>query len=505
MSQTLFGPGLNPLRDPRDKRLPRIAGPCSMVMFGVTGDLARKKLMPAIYDLSNRGLLPPGFALVGFARRDWEDQDFGNVVHDSVRTHARTPFQEEVWRQLAEGLRFVPGTFDDPKAFEQLATTLRGLDEERGTGGNHAFYLSIPPGNFAGVCEQLQRSGLTEQHGDSWRRVVIEKPFGHDLASARALNDIVEVTVRADGSEIRRYIQDRTVIEDTESSIDLAIHGWGLHNYPERLSYSATPPDFGSLVIQRRRWSNGGLLILPKMWRHWRERRRRGEHTRFGEVALRVNYMASTCWASIGLVLLLAYPFQDKLLSPFAVLAALPYFLAMAGDLRRSGYKRSDIFRIYAFNLVLLPVNLAGVLKSVQQMVTGRKIPFARTPKVRNRTASPVLFALVPWLLVAFCGYSAVRDFNAAHWGNFAFDCFNGALTLYGIVAYMGIWNSVHDIVAGLIDRLYVVEPGRPVDHSLRIQGPTWREVLDQGTSRSSGVALGEDVQDPGTRRLPVG
>lgn len=362
------------------------------------------------------------------------------------------------------------------------------------------------PGSFtrlerlAGATTDLQHivhQGMTQYDATFWvgANAVLRKS---------ALNDIVEVTVRADGSEIRRYIQDRTVIEDTESSIDLAIHGWGLHNYPERLSYSATPPDFGSLVIQRRRWSNGGLLILPKMWRHWRERRRRGEHTRFGEVALRVNYMASTCWASIGLVLLLAYPFQDKLLSPFAVLAALPYFLAMAGDLRRSGYKRSDIFRIYAFNLVLLPVNLAGVLKSVQQMVTGRKIPFARTPKVRNRTASPVLFALVPWLLVAFCGYSAVRDFNAAHWGNFAFDCFNGALTLYGIVAYMGIWNSVHDIVAGLIDRLYVVEPGRPVDHSLRIQGPTWREVLDQGTSRSSGVALGEDVQDPGTRRLPV-
>ena len=212
MSQTLFGPGLNPLRDPRDKRLPRIAGPCSMVMFGVTGDLARKKLMPAIYDLSNRGLLPPGFALVGFARRDWEDQDFGNVVHDSVRTHARTPFQEEVWRQLAEGLRFVPGTFDDPKAFEQLATTLRGLDEERGTGGNHAFYLSIPPGNFAGVCEQLQRSGLTEQHGDSWRRVVIEKPFGHDLASARALNDIVETVFPPDSVfRIDHYLGKETV------------------------------------------------------------------------------------------------------------------------------------------------------------------------------------------------------------------------------------------------------------------------------------------------------
>src|SRR3712207_7493779 len=73
----------NPLRDPQDRRLPRIAGPCGMVLFGVTGDLSRKKVMPAIYDLANRGLLPPGFSLVGFARRDWADQDFADIVHDS--------------------------------------------------------------------------------------------------------------------------------------------------------------------------------------------------------------------------------------------------------------------------------------------------------------------------------------------------------------------------------------------------------------------------------------
>ncbi|MYR56600.1 glucose-6-phosphate dehydrogenase, partial [Streptomyces sp. SID625] len=76
---------VNPLRDPRDRRLPRIAGPSGLVIFGVTGDLSRKKLMPAVYDLANRGLLPPGFSLVGFARRDWEDQDFAQVVHDAVK------------------------------------------------------------------------------------------------------------------------------------------------------------------------------------------------------------------------------------------------------------------------------------------------------------------------------------------------------------------------------------------------------------------------------------
>jgi glucose-6-phosphate 1-dehydrogenase len=188
---TQIEPALNPLRDPRDKRLPRVAGPCVLVLFGVTGDLARKKLLPAIYDLANRGLLPPGFAVVGFARRDWEHQDFRQVAHDAVKEHARTPFREDVWNQLSEGIHFVPGTFDDDEAFERLATTVRELDEKRGTGGNYAFYLSIPPKFFQDVVKQLQRSGLSKPSEDSWRRVVIEKPFGHDLASAQQLNDIL--------------------------------------------------------------------------------------------------------------------------------------------------------------------------------------------------------------------------------------------------------------------------------------------------------------------------
>ncbi len=212
MSPARVAHGVNPLRGPTDRRLPRIAGPCSLVLFGVTGDLARKKLMPAIYDLANRGLLPPGFSLVGFARRDWAAQDFGKVVHDAVREHARTPFSEDVWRNLSEGFRFVPGTFDDPASFDLLAETVKELDEHRGTGGNHAFYLSIPPGFFAQVCEQLERSGLSTASGDSWRRVIIEKPFGHDLASAKALNDIVEGVFPPDSVfRIDHYLGKETV------------------------------------------------------------------------------------------------------------------------------------------------------------------------------------------------------------------------------------------------------------------------------------------------------
>ncbi|MBE7700434.1 glucose-6-phosphate dehydrogenase [Oerskovia sp. Sa1BUA8] len=202
----------NPLRDPRDLRLPRIAGPSGLVIFGVTGDLARKKLMPAVYDLANRGLLPPGFALTGFARRDWADQDFAKVVRDAVEQYARTPFREATWKQLAEGIRFVQGEFDDEQAFERLRTTVEELDKERGTGGNHAFYLSVPPSAFPLVCEQLSRSGLSRSGEDAWRRVVIEKPFGHDLTSARELNDVVSKVFSPDSVfRIDHYLGKETV------------------------------------------------------------------------------------------------------------------------------------------------------------------------------------------------------------------------------------------------------------------------------------------------------
>src|ERR1700712_3315763 len=212
MSPVEITPTFNPLRLPSDRRLNRIAGPSALIIFGVTGDLARKKLMPAVYDLANRGLLPPGFALVGFARRDWEDQDFAQVVHDSVAQYARTPFDEDVWKQLAEGIRFVQGEFDDDAAFLELKKTLAELDQTRGTMGNHAFYLSIPPKSFPQVTEQLRRSGLADQVGDEWRRVVIEKPFGSDLKTARELNAVVESVFPPDSVfRIDHYLGKETV------------------------------------------------------------------------------------------------------------------------------------------------------------------------------------------------------------------------------------------------------------------------------------------------------
>ncbi|WP_405013583.1 glucose-6-phosphate dehydrogenase [Kitasatospora sp. NBC_01539] len=203
---------VNPLRDPADRRLPRIAGPSGLVIFGVTGDLSRKKLMPAIYDLANRGLLPPGFSLVGFARREWEDEDFAQVVRKAVEEHARTPFREEVWQQLAKGMRFVQGDFGDDEAFDTLRKTIEELDRAQGTGGNFAFYLSVPPKFFPTVVQQLKKHGLTDPPKGSWRRAVIEKPFGHDLESAQELNRIVhEVFPRDEVFRIDHYLGKETV------------------------------------------------------------------------------------------------------------------------------------------------------------------------------------------------------------------------------------------------------------------------------------------------------
>ncbi|MBC9927928.1 MULTISPECIES: glycosyltransferase family 2 protein [unclassified Leucobacter] len=317
-----------------------------------------------------------------------------------------------------------------------------------------------------------------------------------------ALEDIVEVEV-VGGFEIRTYIQDRTVIEDTESSVDLGTHGWSLVNYPERLSYSATPPDFGSLVVQRRRWANGGLLILPKFWDQLGARRLKRERVLLSEFLLRANYMASISWASFGLVLLLAYPFDGRLLSPFVLAAALPYFIAMGSDLRESGHRFSDIFRIYGFNLVLLPVNIAGVVKSFQQMITGEKIPFARTPKVKDRTAAPAIYVIVPYVIVAFSIFTLLRDIPEQNWGNVIFASFNALMAAGAIRAYIGIRNSFVDVWLGFLGWLHVprkekrkapedlVDPSQPVN---------WEGILYYGDRR-----LNRDLRGQRDRRRRIG
>jgi EAL domain-containing protein (putative c-di-GMP-specific phosphodiesterase class I)/cellulose synthase/poly-beta-1,6-N-acetylglucosamine synthase-like glycosyltransferase len=300
--------------------------------------------------------------------------------------------------------------------------------------------------------QHIAHQGLTFYDATFWvgANAVIRK---------RALDDIVRISYLGDW-ELRQYIRDKTVIEDTESTIDLAIHGWRLLNVTERLSYSATPPDFGSLCIQRRRWSNGGLLILPKLVSEWRSKRRRGTRMRFGELYLRANYMASIAWSSLGLLILLAFPFRATLISPLLGLVAVPYFLAMATDLRYCGYKRFDALRIYGFNLVLIPVNLAGSGASLIQAITATKGTFGRTPKIRSRTVAPFFFVVAPFLVLLLAVYTFQHAYRHQHWENAAFAGFNTLFGLYAIVAYIGIRNSIVDIWVHL--KSVITKPTRP-------------------------------------------
>ncbi|MEU4157554.1 EAL domain-containing protein [Actinoplanes sp. NPDC026670] len=303
----------------------------------------------------------------------------------------------------------------------------------------------------------------------------------------KALDDICEATYEGDW-EIKRYIQDRTVIEDTESTIDLGVHGWTLYNYPERMAYSATPPDFGSLAIQRQRWANGGLLILSRLKDQFRAKTARGQKNRFGELFLRVNYMASIFWSSICLVIMLAYPFNADLLNPVLLLVSVPYFMMMAADLKYVGYKRMDIFRIYGFNLILLPVNLSGSFASILQLLTGEKSQFKRTPKVRNRTTAATTYLLAPLALIALCAYTVVRDVQLSQWANLVFAVINLVLASYAMIAFVGLGNTVVDLLTHLKGWLY-----RPVQpKKSRPATATAKPASGHGESRAMAGAIGD-------------
>jgi cellulose synthase/poly-beta-1,6-N-acetylglucosamine synthase-like glycosyltransferase/chitodextrinase len=294
---------------------------------------------------------------------------------------------------------------------------------------------------IAGATTDLQHivhQGLTYYNATFWvgANAVIRK---------KALDQIAETSYIGDW-EIRQYIKDRTVIEDTESTIDLGLHDWRLFNYPERLSYSATPPDFGSLSIQRRRWANGGLLILGKLHRTSRARRAAGNRIKRSELFLRWNYMASISWSSASLLILLAFPFSATLISPLLGVIALPYFIAMASDLRYCGYKRLDVFRIYGFNLILLGVNLAGTLSSIVQGITASKAPFARTPKVRNRTVVAPFLLIAPYILIGLAGYTLYHAYVNHLRENMFYAALNVVLACYAVVAFIGLRNSLVDL-----------------------------------------------------------
>jgi cellulose synthase (UDP-forming) len=264
------------------------------------------------------------------------------------------------------------------------------------------------------------------------------------LLRMTALHDIKHC-VQERGFEVTAFIQDRTVIEDTESTVDLVACGWRLYNYPERLAYSATPPDFGSLLIQRCRWANGGLIILPKLVRYLISR-----PFRLGKVTegfFRLHYLGSIAAVNLGLLVLLGHSFETSTQSiSLLILTSVPYFVLYARDLRYSGYRTSDLIRVYALNLLLLPVNLAGVFKSLQQAITGRRIPFARTPKVSGRITVPVQFVLAEYaLLVSWLAGFGI-DLDGGRWISAAFCLANALLLAYAIGRFVGWRASWEDL-----------------------------------------------------------
>jgi len=263
------------------------------------------------------------------------------------------------------------------------------------------------------------------------------------LMRKEALEEIVQPFMER-GFSMKRYIQDRTVIEDTESTIDLLQENWTLWNHPARLAYSATPPDFGSLLIQRRRWANGGLLILPKAIAYLR--RKTGFVQRLKEGFMRLHYLVSITSVNFGLLLLLAFPITDSVGSFWLPLTAVPYFYLYGRDLRLMNYKGFDVFRVYALNLLLIPVNIGGVVKSLQQCLTKRKIPFSRTPKVTNRT--PVLSGYVLAAILIFSQWTAGAywDFNNGYPSQGFFAAANALILGYALLVFVGFRNTLKDL-----------------------------------------------------------
>ena len=270
------------------------------------------------------------------------------------------------------------------------------------------------------------------------------------LLRTTALNDIKQ-TIKERGFDMPVYIQDRTVIEDTESSVDLIARGWRLSNYPERLAFSATPPDFGSLLIQRRRWANGGLIILPKLLRHVFVR---PNLAKFREGFFRIHYLSSITFVNIGLIFLIGHSFESCIKGPWLALIAVPYFYLYARDLRYNKYRTRDLCAVYSLNLLLIPVNLGGVFKSLEQALTGSRIPFGRTPKILGRTGIPTAYCLAELFILLFFFVAFSVDIWHQRWTHAVFCLVSGALFNYGLIYLIGLNNLLSDLRAGMMLRV---------------------------------------------------
>jgi glucose-6-phosphate 1-dehydrogenase len=203
----------NPLREGLSTRA--VPQPCSVVIFGATGDLTHRKLMPALYNLAADGELPPAVTVIGFARRPKSDDDFRKEMEDAVKKFSRQTVRDEIWKNFGQSIFYHQSDFSDESGFKSLAERLDKIDHERGTRGNRLFYFAVAPEQFEPILKHLKTVGLNKAREGSWARVIIEKPFGTDLASARELNRVVSNSF----SEDQTYRIDHFLGKETAQNI----------------------------------------------------------------------------------------------------------------------------------------------------------------------------------------------------------------------------------------------------------------------------------------------
>src|SRR5260370_11607154 len=194
----------NPFSDPL--RFERRAPPCAIVIFGANGDLTKRKLMPALYRVSADGGVPPAFAIIGNARTEMSDDDFRQKMREAVEEFQEdAPFDASLWDSFAANLFYVAGDLRDEAMYQRLGAKLAEVEQSHRTAGNALFYLSTQPSHYNPLVECIGQAKL--QQGSGWRRLVVEKPFGHDLATARELNrDIQRVFPELDVYPIDHYL-----------------------------------------------------------------------------------------------------------------------------------------------------------------------------------------------------------------------------------------------------------------------------------------------------------
>lgn len=190
----------------------RQADPCIMVICGASGDLTKRKLIPALYNLATDHLLSREFAIIGFARYDLTSERFRDQLSQDIKTFATGSVDPEVWDWFRQRLYYVSGDVQDPKAYERLKELMAQVTRTHGTQGNSLYYLATAPSFFSEIIRRLGAAGLAREDQGPWRRVVIEKPFGRDLESARALNaEIKQVLTEQQIYRIDHYLGKETV------------------------------------------------------------------------------------------------------------------------------------------------------------------------------------------------------------------------------------------------------------------------------------------------------